>query len=67
VVLCFKDKIGGNFLAYRVRARNARSRATPRILKSTQTLTRQSLTTIAPINNALAAIKLLKLGEKLVY
>jgi hypothetical protein len=52
---------------YRVRARNARSRVTPDNQNSTHTATRYTLTTIAPINNALAAIKVLKLEEKLVY
>jgi hypothetical protein len=51
---------------YRVRARNARSRVTPNNQNSTHTSTRYTLITIAPINNALAAIKALKLEEKLV-
>jgi hypothetical protein len=52
---------------YRVRARNAWSRVTPDNQNSTHTSTRYTSTTIAPINNALAAIKALKLEEKLIY
>jgi hypothetical protein len=52
---------------YRGRARNARSRATPDRDKIAQTSTRYYLTTMAPINDALAVIKALNLGEKLVY
>ena len=54
-------------VAYRVRARNARSRATPDRDKLTYTLTRHNSTNIAPIGDALAAIEALKLEEKLVY
>ena len=48
-------------------------RATPGVaqrpitINSTHTLTRDNSTAMAPINNALAAIKALDLGEKLVY
>jgi hypothetical protein len=54
-------------LRYRVRARNARSCVTPNNQNSTYTSTRHTLTTMAPINNTLAAIKALKLEEKLIY
>jgi hypothetical protein len=54
-------------MSYCVCARNARSRVTPNNQNSTYTSTRYTLTTMAPINNALAAIKALKLEEKLVY
>jgi hypothetical protein len=48
-------------------------RATPGVaqrpitINSTYTLTRDNSTAIAPIDNALAAIEALDLGEKLVY
>ena len=52
---------------YRVRARNARSRATPDRDTLTYTLTRHNSTNMAPIDDALAAIEALKPEEKLVY
>jgi hypothetical protein len=52
---------------YRVRARNARSRATPDRDNTSPFLTRCNSTTMAPINNALAAVEALEPGEKLVY
>ncbi|KAJ8113922.1 hypothetical protein OPT61_g4067 [Boeremia exigua] len=52
---------------YRVCARNARSRVTPDHDKIAQTSTRNNSTTMAPIDEALAAIEALGPGEKLVY
>ncbi|KAF2865772.1 hypothetical protein BDV95DRAFT_623534 [Massariosphaeria phaeospora] len=57
----------GPLWSYRVRARNARSRATPDHQNSTHTSTRNNSTAMAPINDALAAIKALDSGKKLVY
>jgi len=54
-------------LKYRVRARNARSRATPGYPKQHPSSARNNSTTMAPINDALAAIEALEPGEKLVY
>jgi hypothetical protein len=52
---------------YCVRARDARSRVTPDRDKTAQTSTRNNSTTIAPIDEALAAIEALGPEEKLVY
>ena len=52
---------------YRVRARNARSRATPGYPKQHPSSARNNSTTMAPIDDALAAIEALEPGEKLVY
>jgi len=51
----------------RVCARNARSRVTPNRDKIAQTSTRNNSTTMAPIDEALAAIEALELEKKLVY
>lgn len=54
-------------MGYRVRARNARSRAAPDRDKLTYTSTRYNSTDMAPIDDARAAIEALKPGEELVY
>ncbi|KAF1931003.1 uncharacterized protein M421DRAFT_364190 [Didymella exigua CBS 183.55] len=54
-------------LRYSVRARDDRIRVTTEHQKLHLSSTRHNSTTMAPINDAIAAIKALKLGEKLVY
>ncbi|UPX11670.1 uncharacterized protein EKO05_0002264 [Ascochyta rabiei] len=56
-----------NHGTYRVRARNARSRATPESSQLHYFLTRRISTTMAAIDKALTAINALKPGDKLVY
>jgi len=66
VVICKADCVARG-PDYRVRARDARIRVTPDHQNQCLSSTRNNSTTMAPIDDALAAINALELGEKLVY